>query len=50
MSIKLIVTYAMKLALLAHYYSANCRFNVCTETSGLPRCKATANERGRSVI
>jgi len=49
-SLKLIVTYAMELALLARYYSTNCRFNVCTETSGLPRRKATANEWGRAVI
>jgi len=49
-SLKLIVIYAMELALLACYYSTNCRFNVCTKTSGLPRRKATANGRGHAVI
>jgi len=43
----LIVIYAMELALLA---ATILLFNVCTETSGLPRRKATANGRGRAVI
>jgi len=38
-ALKLIVIYTMEHALLARYYSTNCRFNVCTETSGLPRRK-----------
>jgi len=50
LSLHIIVIYAMEHALLARYYSTNCRFNLCTDTSGLPRRKVTANGRGRAVI
>jgi len=47
-SLKLIVIDPMELVLLLA--AANCRFSVCTETSGLPKHKAIVNERRCAVI